>query len=598
MKKNLNIILLLAFSGIWSQLMSQQLFNYDIGTKAALPVSEQDYYALKAKLQHSNSTTNIFEQIKSNDLIYGTEGMPQKSLARIEIPIGDEPFNTTIERGGAQEYSILGVVLEGANPTSIVYSLSGTGSGNFDITHDDVFLIGIVPGQGTVWDIWFTMSTGANTPVGTYTVKLEIFFLNRSNQVVGLSRKNIINITVTGVAQPPVANFIGSPTSGNAPLTVNFTDQSSGNITSRSWDFGDGQSSTLQNPSHTYPNAGTYTVKLTVTGSGGSSTKTRSGYISVTEPPSLMAVTFYVQTPPSTPPNDKIYLAGSFNYWDPGPAQAGTDGNEHDITMTNLGANRFQLTMQFDRGRFIEYKFTRGSWEKVEKGAQGEEISNRTLTIPAGNYTQQDTVANWADIVVPNPPAIVAPPNGAMGVKTSLTLRWRKSIGAMKYNYQVSVDPNFDLYTIRQGSVSDTFVVITDLPEASRHYWRVSAANAFGNGQWGNVWNFSTGFSTSVSEQSGTIPSEYAVEQNHPNPFNPETTIKYKLPTAGHVRLSIYNTLGHEVRVLVDGVQSASQHSAIWNGRDDRGNSMPSGVYFYHIQAGEFADTKKMVLAR
>lgn len=72
----------------------------------------------------------------------------------------------------------------------------------------------------------------------------------------------------------PVAGFTAVPTSGVAPLGVNFTDQFTGTITSWEWDFGDGETSTEQNPSHTYQNAGTYTVTLTVNGSGGSDSDT------------------------------------------------------------------------------------------------------------------------------------------------------------------------------------------------------------------------------------------------------------------------------------------------------------------------------------
>jgi PKD repeat protein len=86
---------------------------------------------------------------------------------------------------------------------------------------------------------------------------------------------------------PPVAGFTASPTSGVAPLTVNFTDQSTGHIRTWAWNFGDGGTSAEQNPSYTYTTAGTFTVSLTVTGAGGSNTRTRTGYIHVAEP--LMA---------------------------------------------------------------------------------------------------------------------------------------------------------------------------------------------------------------------------------------------------------------------------------------------------------------------
>ncbi len=86
-----------------------------------------------------------------------------------------------------------------------------------------------------------------------------------------------------GGENPPVADFTGSPTTGDAPLTVNFTDLSSNDPTSWSWDFGDGGTSTAQNPSHEYTAAGKYTVQLTATNAYGSDTETKTDYITVTE---------------------------------------------------------------------------------------------------------------------------------------------------------------------------------------------------------------------------------------------------------------------------------------------------------------------------
>jgi len=84
---------------------------------------------------------------------------------------------------------------------------------------------------------------------------------------------------------PPIANFTGSPTSGTAPLNVTFTDTSTGSPTSWSWDFGDGSTSTLQNPSHTYKNPGSYTISHTATNAYGSNTKTATSYVTVQSPP-------------------------------------------------------------------------------------------------------------------------------------------------------------------------------------------------------------------------------------------------------------------------------------------------------------------------
>ena len=114
------------------------------------------------------------------------------------------------------------------------------------------------------------------TAAGTYTVVLTASNACGSDDY---TRTDYITVTCT----PPVAAFSGSPTSGDYPLTVNFTDASTG-ATSWSWDFGDGGSSTAQNPSHTYTAEGTYTVALTVTNACGSDSETKGGYIYVTEP--------------------------------------------------------------------------------------------------------------------------------------------------------------------------------------------------------------------------------------------------------------------------------------------------------------------------
>jgi hypothetical protein len=93
-------------------------------------------------------------------------------------------------------------------------------------------------------------------------------------------------------------------------------------------------------------------------------------------------------------------------------------------------------------------------------------------------------------------------------------------------------------------------------------------------------------------------PTAYALGQNFPNPFNPSTTLLYSLKNAGHVQLNIYNVLGQNVRTLVDEYQAAKDYSVIWDGHDDAGNEVASGVYFYRIKSGEFTDIKKMVLMK
>jgi hypothetical protein len=98
---------------------------------------------------------------------------------------------------------------------------------------------------------------------------------------------------------------------------------------------------------------------------------------------------------------------------------------------------------------------------------------------------------------------------------------------------------------------------------------------------------------TGVEESPTAIPYRFELAQNYPNPFNPSTKIQYTLKNTGNVRLSVYDLLGREVAVLVNGVRSAGSHEVTFS-RPDLG----SGVYFYKLQAGGQVMTKKMVLMK
>lgn len=99
-------------------------------------------------------------------------------------------------------------------------------------------------------------------------------------------------------------------------------------------------------------------------------------------------------------------------------------------------------------------------------------------------------------------------------------------------------------------------------------------------------------------DQFAELPEEFGLEQNYPNPFNPSTTISYALPSTSHVRIDIYNVLGRLTNRLVDETQTSGIHSISWDGDDLAGNKVSSGIYFYRIIAGNFTDTKKMMLVQ
>ncbi len=99
-------------------------------------------------------------------------------------------------------------------------------------------------------------------------------------------------------------------------------------------------------------------------------------------------------------------------------------------------------------------------------------------------------------------------------------------------------------------------------------------------------------------EDPAINPLCFKLSQNYPNPFNPQTVIKYDLPDPARVKLTIFNVLGQQVRTLVDREQEAGSKTLLWEGTDDQGQEVASGVYFFRLQAGKFEATKRMVLVR
>ncbi|MBN1559862.1 T9SS type A sorting domain-containing protein, partial [candidate division KSB1 bacterium] len=98
--------------------------------------------------------------------------------------------------------------------------------------------------------------------------------------------------------------------------------------------------------------------------------------------------------------------------------------------------------------------------------------------------------------------------------------------------------------------------------------------------------------------ENGSVVVDYSLSDNYPNPFNPTTSITYTTPIKGQVRLVVYNTLGQAIHTLVDEIVAAGKHTVTWNGANDLGQQMASGVYFYTLETESFYQTKKMMLIK
>ena len=127
----------------------------------------------------------------------------------------------------------------------------------------------------------------------------------------------------------------------------------------------------------------------------------------------------------------------------------------------------------------------------------------------------------------------------------------------------------------------DTLVTIMEVSGDSVHYFYMSErGNALG------------------VNPDITIPNQFALYQNHPNPFNPVTTLRYDLSEDALVNITIYDMMGRQVSTLVSSQQSAGFKSVRWNATNDNGSPVSAGLYLYTIEVGQFRQTKKMVLLK
>lgn len=361
------------------------------------------------------------------------------------------------------------------------------------------------------------------------------------------------DISVTGGAAnaPPTANANG-PYTGQAGTAVSFSSSGSsdsdGTITGYLWDFGDGNSSTAANPSHTYASAGTYNVSLTVTDNGGLQ-DTDNTTATISNPP--------------TGTWDVIafddFEAGWGNYVDGGSdcrrsandapwASQGTycvrirDNTNTSVFTSNPGFNvsgydegRIQFSfysrsMEVNEDFWVQISNNGSSWTTIASFARGVDFENN-IFYDVTNITF-DLAAN--------------------GIGNTLYVRFRND-----------------------ASVNNDRIYIDEVEVAART-------------------------NTSMAEQQVQqdllgAPAEFVLEQNYPNPFNPSTTISFALAKDSDVSLKVYDISGRLVQELVGERRSAGRYSVQWHGDDTAGRKVASGIYVYRIVAGDFVQTKRLI---
>ena len=205
----------------------------------------------------------------------------------------------------------------------------------------------------------------------------------------------------------------------------------------------------------------------------------------------------------------------------------------------------------------------------------------------------------------PEPPlnfTTLLPENNAAGIGTEVEFIWNSTTDPdplEQIRYQLIYATNWDDSStyILSDIIDDTSLTIS-LSNNSEYYWKVQAMDADefvvgSNDDTPN--NFVVG---TLSIDEDLIPTVFALHQNYPNPFNPTTQIKYDLPEDGLVTISVYDVMGRSIKTLVNSNQSAGYQSVRWDATNNYGEPISAGMYIYTIQAGDFRQTKKMVLLK
>jgi hypothetical protein len=207
------------------------------------------------------------------------------------------------------------------------------------------------------------------------------------------------------------------------------------------------------------------------------------------------------------------------------------------------------------------------------------------------DFLMQDSAARlwFRDNVAPTTPANLTT---RVISASQINLSWNPAtdnFGTIKYK----IYRNGAFYQ----TTANTTYADAGLNPATLYCYTVSAIDSAGNESAKSAQACATTTTTGIAD-AASAPMEYKLFQNHPNPLRSETEIRFQLPEASQVRLSIFNIFAQEIRTLVEGQYNVGDYRALWDGKDKHGNIVASGAYLYQLRAGKFSQVKKMSLLR
>jgi hypothetical protein len=193
----------------------------------------------------------------------------------------------------------------------------------------------------------------------------------------------------------------------------------------------------------------------------------------------------------------------------------------------------------------------------------------------------------------PPPFPVLLSPSGAATVPVSgVNLNWDVLLAASSYHLQVSTTPDFSASVLDTMFLPAAAFTLQNLAGPASYYWRVRGINSAGAGPWSEQRMFTTTTVAGVRSPS-PLPGTTRLEQSYPNPFNPNSEIRYQIADYGKVRLSVFDLLGREIAVLVNETKSPGTYTVRFDG-----SGLASGFYFYRLTAGGYTETRKMIYAR
>jgi len=265
--------------------------------------------------------------------------------------------------------------------------------------------------------------------------------------------------------------------------------------------------------------------------------------------------------------------------------------------------NLLQLNIQFDCGLsdlFID------ATQSFDSALTAENIPHTFLTYPGDHFNkipervEDHMLPFFSEILdslqMPAAPILIEPIDSVNVPEVEFI--WTSNYPAID-RYWFEIDTT-DLFTTSfiDSMITDTTYLYSNLQNGKDYWWRVKAHNSLGWGEFSEVATFFVNITSVEEEEIDEVPIDYSLSQNYPNPFNPSTKIKYSVPQSSNVVIKVFDVLGNEVAILVNEEKPIGTYEVEFNSHSGIVRNLTSGVYFYQLNAGEFINTKKMLLLK